>query len=228
MADITSNLIGLYKLDEGSGTSAFDSSGNGNNGSLIGSPSYTTGKIGPYCISLDGSTQYVDIPISPITYPTITVSCWFKANSFASGNPRLIANGHSDFDWKGFQLAINNGGTTGFFDIGAGSSFSVEAAWSQVLSTGVWYNYVGVWGDGGNIAKAYINGSNVATSGAFGFSNLTASGVNVSAGRNPAYNGDYFNGLIDDVRIYNRALTSADVTALYQYTGASGGFFLFT
>src|SRR4029077_835191 len=86
---------------------------------------------------------------------------WFNAASFSVGNPRIIANSHTDVDTHGFQLEVAGGGGFGFFDVGNGSTEG-RAMWSQQLSTGVWYHYVGTY-DGATV-RAYINGVQVASS----------------------------------------------------------------
>ena len=58
-ADIVSGLVGWWKFDEGSGTSAYDSSGSGNTGTLGNSPTWGGGKIGPYALSFNGANQSV-------------------------------------------------------------------------------------------------------------------------------------------------------------------------
>ena len=219
-ADITTGLVDWWKFDEGSAITAIDSGSNSNNGSEISTPSYVAGKIGRYALQFNGSSNYVDIPMT-VSYSTITVSAWIQSTNVSAGdNPRIVSNSHTDTDDKGFQLMYNNGGASGFFDVSNGSSEG-RATWSQSLANGTWYFYTGVY-DGSHV-YAYINGVQVASTSYSGGA-LAASGVDVNIARNQAYAGDYFAGTVDDVRIYNRALSQADVTQLYAYTGVSGMF----
>jgi hypothetical protein len=139
------------------------------------------------------------------------VSAWFNAGSLSGSSPRLVANSHTDVDNKGFELMFRNGGATGFFDVGNGTTNGL-AGWTQQLVAGQWYHYVGVY-DGSHV-YAYLNGAQVAS---FNYSGgaIAASGFNVDIGRDSAYSGDYFNGTIDNVRIYNRGLNASEIQALY-------------
>jgi hypothetical protein len=161
--------------------------------------------------SFNGSSNYIDIPIS-LSPTAMTVSLWFNATSLTSGNSRLIANSHTDADDHGFQLEFNSGGGSGFFDVGNGSAEG-RATWSGSLSTGTWYNYVGIYT--GSAVYAYINRVQVAYT-AFSGGAIASSSYDVNIGRNPAYAGDYFDGTISDVRVYNRALNVSEVVALYN------------
>ncbi|MHB1504160.1 MAG: LamG-like jellyroll fold domain-containing protein [Acidimicrobiales bacterium] len=106
----------------------------------------------------------------------LTVAAWVKFSSFAKGNPRIVANTHTDSNYTGFQLVVNGpgasqayhssptakAGSSGFFDVGNGSA-AEEASWANVpLKTGQWYFIVGTYD--GTTTRAYIDGSEVASS----------------------------------------------------------------
>ena len=155
-----------------------------------------------------------------VTYSALTVSAWIKpSNLGAAQNPRIVSNDHTDSDNKGFQLMYNSGGASGFFDVGNGSTEG-RATWSQPLSNGKWYLYTGVY-DGSHV-YAYINGVQVASTSYSGGA-IAASGVDVNVGRDQQYAGDYFPGVVDDVHMYNRALSAADVLQLYNYANLAPG-----
>ncbi len=216
-ADISTGLVGWWKMDEGAGSNVIDYSGSANTGTSVSTPSYVAGEIGPYALSFNGTSQYFDVPAMTVNYSAITVSAWIKPSNVGAGdNPRIVANDHTDSDNKGFQLMYNNGGATGFFDVGNGSAEG-RATWSQQLVNGKWYLYTGVY-DGSHV-YAYINGVQVASSTLTG--SIAASGVDVNIGRNQAYAGDYFPGTVDDVHMYNRALSATDVLQLYNYANLS-------
>ncbi|HVZ76263.1 MAG TPA: LamG domain-containing protein [Candidatus Paceibacterota bacterium] len=209
----SNGLTGYWNFNEGSGSTAKDFISGSPNGSVMGSPSWVAGKQGS-ALLLNGSSQYVDVPIT-VNYPAFTVSAWFNATSLSASNSRIVANSHTDdaAEHNGFQLMFNTGGTSGFFDVGNGSSEG-RATWSQTLSTGTWYHYVGVY-DGSSV-YAYINGVQVAST-SYAGGPIAPSGYDVSIGRNnnAEYTGDYFSGVVDDVRIYDRALSPSEVAAMY-------------
>ncbi|HWB33937.1 MAG TPA: LamG domain-containing protein [Candidatus Paceibacterota bacterium] len=205
----SNGLMGYWNFNEGSGSTAKDFIGGSPNGTLTGSPSWVAGKQGT-ALSFNGSSQYVDVPLT-VNYPAFTVSAWFNAASLSVSNSRIVANDHTDNDNKGFQLMFNNGGATGFFDVGNGSTEG-RATWSQTLSAGTWYHYVGVY-DGAHV-YAYINGTQVASASYAGGA-IASSAYDINIARNPQYAGDYFSGTVDDVRIYKRALSPSEVAAMY-------------
>src|SRR3990167_8862308 len=74
----TSGLVGYWNFDEGSGATVADSSGNGNNGTLSGGPTWVTGKVGSGALSFDGTNDYINIPSSALYdfAGDFTVSAW--------------------------------------------------------------------------------------------------------------------------------------------------------
>jgi Concanavalin A-like lectin/glucanases superfamily len=155
-------------------------------------------------------SQYVDVPLE-VNSAALTVSAWFNAANFMA-NSRIIANSHTDVDARGFQLEVNSGGASGFFDVGNGS-IAGTASWSQQLATGAWHHYAGTY-DGATV-RAYIDGIQVAST-PFAGGAIGLSGQNINIARNPGDSGDYFAGALSDVRIYGRALSASEILALYQ------------
>ena len=110
---------------------------------------------------------------------------------------------------------FSSGGASGFFDVGNGTAEG-RASWSQQLVAGTWYHYVGVY-DGATVS-AYLNGVQVGTAAFAGGAIAVGTGPAINIARNPTYAGDYFIGVIYDARIYEQALSAAEVLALYQAT----------
>ena len=190
-----------------SGATEADASGNGNAATVVNGP-LTFGNLGG---NFNGQ-QYVDSTLT-VTSSTLTVSVWFNALYLSNANPRLVANSHTDVDAQGFQLMFNSGGASGFFDVGNGAAEG-RASWSQQLVEGTWYHYVGVYN--GTTVSAYLNGVQVASTAFAGGAIAAGTGPAINIARNPTYAGDYFIGAIYDVRIYEQALSAAQVLALYQ------------
>lgn len=219
MADITSNLVAHWKLDEPSGTSAADSSGNGYTGTYTNSP--TLNVAGAFGTSkavtfASASSQYGDVPHNAaFSTASWTIACWIKPTTWTSGAglDTLLSKSSSSFPFAPWELRKTTSATTVEINIGAGGS-SATAVGSS-LTAGTWAHVAATWD--GTTLRIYNNGSQTATSTATSGSAFTNS-ANISIGRSTQF-GRYFNGTIDDVRIYSRALSAADVAALYAYSG---------
>ncbi len=211
-------LIGYWKFDEGATNKAADSSGNNHRGILkfMSDPATPTsgwtnaGKFGR-AVAFDGSDDYVDLGSSSLiaALPRATVSVWIKPNAASLG-----AQG------KGIYSESNVGGTVYHLGLGSGKLyFSIyrggtwyDAISSSVLTVGNWYHVVGVLGPNG--MTAYINGVQDGTNGNTLPSDFSISSVLVGNFLNAgAYE---FDGVIDDVRVYNRALSVTEIQVLYQ------------
>lgn len=211
---LTTSLISYYKFDENSGTTVGDSVGT-NTGTYNGSgTAWTTGIINSGGNFVQANSNSVHIPgfNNIITYSAISVQAWVKFASFPSDS-RIVANSHTDSDSKGIQLyTANSGGIQRLrFDVGLGSPIRGESTGGGI-STGTMYHVIGVY-DGATVT-IYIN--NVQGSSNSGSGTITASALDLWISGNPAYSGDYVNGVIDEVAIWNRALTSTEVSQLYN------------
>lgn len=197
-------LVGWWPLDE----SANDMSGNGNQGTLSSPPpTWVSGKVGG-AGSFNGTSNMIQIGNSfnsllnlrsPIP-PSFTVSAWFLKS-----------------DWNGGELGgITLMGSSArlcfrasaifLFQLKAGSNGATSNA---QLNT--WYNAVGVYDSNADTMKLYVNGQLAGT--------VTPADRDLSA-VSPQFMignaGQYYEGLIDDVRIYNRALSAAEIQTMYN------------
>ncbi len=211
---LTDDLFVWYTMDDSDigGFGLTDRSGNNRTALEYGSFASHDGVLGN-ATHFNGS-DHLEISNSILHRNAFTASLWFKADDIHAGvNPRLLANSHTDSEGSpmGFQLAYEDGGATGFFDVG-NTFVEGTAYWHYQLASSTWYHYVGVY-DGTHV-YAYINGIEVASSSFSGI--MIAPNQNIGVGYNPAYDGDHFTGDIDDVRIYNYALSSDAVRALYE------------
>lgn len=93
IAALPEGLVGYWKFDEGSGTLASDSSGVGNDGTLMGGPKWVDGHLG-YALELNGGSQLVEIPSSPLAGPIPSVEQRLRSRSrfegFGFGPPALM------------------------------------------------------------------------------------------------------------------------------------------
>jgi hypothetical protein len=215
-------LVGYWTFDEGNGTTTKDLSGYGNDGTLVNGPTWTTGKVGG-ALSFDGSDDYVNIVDFPNTFNfngPFSISVWIKQNS-SSGFRDIISNyrqylnptNHGMFLEIGtadkLRFVYRNNGTN-VFDFQQTTSISI----------GTWQHVVAVYNPSlpSANAKVYLNGLQMSvTANANSTFSITGRPLvigSIDAGAEGF--GRYWNGLIDDVRIYNRALSDAEIKALYQ------------
>lgn len=217
-------LKGYWSFDGAdlSGTTASDRSGAGNDGTLTGGPVAAIGKIGQ-ALSFDDVNDYISVPANSSLQIAgdVTVAVNIKISSGASGSGSIITqSAGNELETGNFLYGLHipaaGNGTTDiewYHEYGAGSNIIVS--FNTNLSFNTWYNIVAVRNDTTKTVALYVNGalfqSQSYTNSATGGNNTSMSiGQSLSAG------GHWFGGSIDDVRVYNRALTATEVTALYN------------
>jgi hypothetical protein len=205
-------LQGWWKLDDGSGSNAVDSSGNGTTGSLTNNPAWATGKRGGALTFTSGSSTYVGVGNNTHTNLTTvgTVAAWVKAGASQSTWVGIVCNDNLDNDTDGYCLFMR--GDSGHFGLhvapAAGPYCELQSTASYLDDA--WHHVAITWD--ASTATIYVDGAAVnslasacaAVSGAFS--------LKIGASGNLA---QYFTGSVDDVRIYNRALSAAEVQGLY-------------
>jgi len=223
---ITNGLVGLWSFNGSDidGNEAYDRSGNGNKGTITGNTTRTIGKVGQ-ALDFDGSGDYVDIADSDITDITgaISVSAWIKARAISSGSGNreiLLKYQDSSAMYSQYRLKLNNKNVV--FTISDGSSFGTVTTSNDPIAIGNWYHVVGVWDGTTNSGgmKIYINGA-LNTSAQSTISSIwdPGDGVNYRMFIGGDWLGgqqEYFDGVIDEVRLYSRALTAQEVLRLYN------------
>jgi len=208
----TKGLVGYWKFDEGSGTTAYDSSGYNNNGTLYNNPTWTTGKVGG-ALSFDGVNEYVDAGNreSFNMSNAITIAAWIYPRYSGNNEQLIIYKGGPGLNTTGWRV----GTKYGYIRIHYFDGSEQRSITNISYSPNQWYHIVfsGLV-DGG--MKAYLNGVVQPTTS--GFTNgLTTNALNLNIGRY-SLGSYYFDGLIDEVRIYNRALSDAEIAAIYNAT----------
>ena len=204
---VSEGLVAHWKFDDGSGSTAIDSAGT-NNGTLFGDPTWTAGRING-ALSLDGSSDYVSVaPVSPLAGVNVTAQAWVRVDEFAGiWNPILTQH---DLSNNGYYFYVSSGAPA-FYIVG-GVAF-VQVISNEAINANQWYHVAGT-NDGSNL-KLYVDGELKDSSSSTGFL-----GVNYNA-----YIGCestsllYYNGLIDDVRIYNRAVSESEFLNIADPTG---------
>jgi trimeric autotransporter adhesin len=206
-SSLMSGIVGLWHLDETSGISAADSSGNSNGGTMYGGVTLgVAGKMGS-AYQFNGSTGYLSLPLITNQTTNITLSAWVyplaasqNALLFYVGNPG--SNGFGIIQTGG---SCNNGGKLTVL-LGGTNCDAVNS--NTNLNINQW-NHV-VLTRNGSTWQTYLNGVAANT----GTSNpSTPTGATSIGGIST---GNYFNGLIDEAAAWDRALSSAEVLELYR------------
>ena len=205
-ADITTGLAAQWKFTEGSGNYAYDSSGFGNTATLY-NPTWWTSNYG-MAISFSGSNSYGSVNESKSIEMTsaLTVAFWVRASANAASDPRIVTK---LYDW---DVKLNGTNRTPQF-----SSGSLYAQLNYVLPLTAWHHVVFTFNQG--VVTGYVDGASVP----FKANTFTVANATLPSYAYKLYLAAYdgsgsspFIGSLDDVRMYNRALSAADVLMLYQ------------
>jgi type II secretory pathway pseudopilin PulG len=206
-------LVGYWPLDEGTGTAAADKSGSGNNGTWGGTlgAQWADGKVGPYAGAFNGSNNYVEIASSPAFDFSggFSVAAWVNTRTSAGWD--VIAARESWNAGQGWSIVVESNYPKYY---SPGLSYSSGSS----ISNGTWAHVTFVVN--GSTSCFYVNSNKAACwAGTFAFSNapisLLIGSRHINSGIGTT---DYFDGKIDDVRVYSRALSDAEIRSLYNAT----------
>ena len=218
-----SGLVGWWKFDEGSGTTAGDASGNGNVGTLTGGPTWIAGKVGSGAVVLDGADDsvYLGQPANLDVSSTnaVTVSVWVNPGNLPK---RVIFSRGGTYTGsisEVYYLSINNSYPDKIdAHISDGTTLLKYSSPVNGVTFNEWQHFVMVWNGNTQSLCVYKNGQLLGTC-------ATTSGLNIQAstgnyaktaiGMDATNSRYYFDGSIDDVRVYNRALSEQEITSLY-------------
>jgi hypothetical protein len=216
-AGLKDGLVAHWTFDEGSGTIAYDSAGN-NDGTIYGA-TWTTGKLGD-ALSFDGNNDYVQIPNNQsqqISTNQITVSAWINLiANVGNTQRRIVCKQQMGVRSWGLEIFGNGyGNSTGNqvnFHDSDGTTTWYNCMSPTHLNTGQWYHVVTT--DNAGAIRIYLDGQlDTLSNHGYGIPSQINAPINISK-TNPDFV-FFFKGLIDDVRIYNRALSAAEVAQLY-------------
>ncbi len=200
------DLVGHWRLDEGAGTVAADSSGNGNDGTLDGGPTWVEGQTGnalafdnsrvaiPASDTLTGALLQGDFALVAWVNPTRAGNTWnqiFRAYREAGSNDSLFLNNDGHLTWRGF---VNGGWTV------------LASSPADVVPADQW-THAAVVGDASNI-RIYVNGELSVEA-----ARQVTDGENVNyyIGGDPSAAGESYQGAIDEVAVFDHALNEGEV-----------------
>lgn len=207
----TATADGHYKLDETSGTTAADSSGNGNDGTFVGGPTLGVAGIRDTAVDFDG-TNYVEIPGMADEPQSITLAGWVNLDNADTYGGDVVSVGNMVI------LRVDDGAAlSGMFY--NGTSYETIAYGTSVEGTG-WRHVVFSFDDATDTAKLYLDGALVSTSTIATSISYQNWSPNTRIGGHAGGNGDFdFDGKIDDVYIVSRAVSDAEVAEMYGLLG---------
>jgi hypothetical protein len=207
----TSGLVASYNFDQGSGTTLADQSGNGNTGSISNASWATQGHTGD-ALSFNGTNSLVSIPSASSLNLTsgMTLEAWVDPASVSSSSPVLFKEGSSGSPYSLLSSAFTSGSALApVTNVLSAAGSASQAAASSNLTANTW-SFLAATYDGSTLTL-YVNGVAVGSTTVASNSLVTSTGSLDIGGSGPL--GKYFQGLIDDVRVYNRPLALAEIQA---------------
>ena len=206
-AQIPTDSLKMYLPFNGS---AVDESGNGNNGTVHGAI-LTQDRFGNEnsAFEFDGIDDYISISSIVELPDAFTISTWVYINDFNIGNSIISSYPGAGNDGYEFLAGTDNNSHPKIHINGS----EILTASEDDLVEDVWYHLVAIY-DGVSNAKIYVNADLVSSDD--GFSNGQQNTVEPFIGRSINSLNNFFSGKIDDVRVYNRALDSTEVSTIYD------------
>jgi hypothetical protein len=205
-------LVGFWRFEEGTGTTTADSSGNANTGTLLHGPTWqppANCKQGR-CLRFDGVDDNVNVGNASILSSSrneTTVMAWFRLNGWSPSWEFVTHGGAGGTAFgvdlgKHFRVAMSIGGTRHHLP-----------SLNRGTLLGTWYHIASTYSATTRTVKFYVDGVAMGSDVIPGGSLETGGNTIIAAGE-----GFFVNGFIDEVRIYNRALSPAEISAIFNAT----------
>jgi len=201
----SADLVAHWPLDEGSGTTAIDLSGNGHDGTIGGTANWVAGQIG-LALDFDGSTTYIDMD-DEVVRGTWSLSMWIRPRDipYTSADQDFYAVMHTDA-WSTGAMHLHLRQTTSLLNADFNSGPDVTS--TTVLQENEWYHaVVTVTDEGGGASQMYLNGV-LEAEGSGGSGGDFLGPLNFGSWNNAGRN---YHGLMDDIRIYDHILSEVEI-----------------
>ncbi|MFQ6027824.1 MAG: LamG-like jellyroll fold domain-containing protein, partial [Dehalococcoidia bacterium] len=211
---VNADMVGYWTFDEPSGSTANDLSGSANHGQLSnGATLGLPGTLGNG-VSFPSSGQ-VQVGTADWDNNHGTLAFWAKANGFASGDQYFF--GHTTQPAWANRIQLYTNDASGLLDLGLGNSHARHLGIAD-LNTNTWHHIALTWEgtSGSGVYHVYVDGQDLASGSYSGLGSLTSFahvGNDGNGGTHP------FNGLMDDARVYNRALSPQEIADLQSPEG---------
>ncbi|MGD8499259.1 MAG: LamG domain-containing protein, partial [Phycisphaerales bacterium] len=205
------NLLGWWKLDEGSGVIVLDGSGHGNHGTIMGDPQWVIGHDGG-ALEFDGSSAYVDCGnAEALNVDVFSVSFWCNIPSTQGYNHMVSRGSHASASAVNWGVMMHSGEQRILFE-----SFN-DTTWPGIradTTIGEWHHVVATYD--GDTMQLYHDGALAETTSGAGMLLDQSRPFLIGARSDAGTANAFFNGSIDDVRIYNKVLTQDEVEQAMQ------------
>lgn len=204
-------LVGYWHLDEGTSTVAYDASGMGNNGTLYSSPAWVSNsncKAGA-CLSFNGTSDYVrssSFAGQPVGNAPRTITAWIKPNAGYTGANVITFWGRDDGLPYGYGVYLNSA----YHLIAEFDSSNGIVTGNQVIASNAWSYITAVYN--GSTNAVYVNGV-LDNSVSYSSANAKSGEIDIGQWSTGCCR---FSGLIDEVRVYNRALSAQEILDQYN------------
>jgi hypothetical protein len=214
------NLVGLWTFDEGRGATAVDWSGHGNHGKLEGDPQWIDGyELG--ALELDGEDDVIEVPLQPsVTFEqgdSFSALAWINTQATPSPQDGIVGNYRASTTPFWLLIANEDGGAT-MYVRDVDRVHSTVIASPGKINDGNWHHLAGVRDQQTKRLSLYIDGQLVVE-------DLDET-ENINSGQS-IWIGDhlnrYYDGLIDEVRIYDKALTAEEIAQVMQVDPTMAG-----
>jgi len=216
--------VAVWHMDEGSGPMAADSSGNANDVTLVGAD-WTDRAVQGYALRFDNTSYAKRGQTASLTLTTgVTVEAWLRWSvNPATGSQWacIYCQGENEFELMHSGTAKPAVGTNGAFEFALQTNVERELAWSNTTPVaGVWYHVVGTWSAASQEIRLYVNGAleNVTHIDGATINNHARDYVIGGRHSGGAVYDRLFEGTIDEVYVYDRALTATEVAMRYIAT----------
>lgn len=203
-ADLNTDLLSYYTFNATSGSNLIDDVASKNNGTTVGSPTWDIGLIGN-SLNFDGATESVDFGYpSDFLMPTPSFSFWFNSTDSSAGQIMWRSR------FNGWNIQLDSGTVRSEIDsVDLGASVTTSGSG---FDDGTWHNYVLI--TNATHLQVYIDDVSIGVAAFEG--GMEYSADQVAIGRDGSVGSGFYGGNVDELGVWNRTLTKAEITALYN------------
>jgi len=202
-------LVGHWMFEN----SAADSSDYGNDGQISGNPVFVSGRTGGTALHFKTNQDFVSVPESPdFSLISFTLAAWVKIpNTIPDGWRTIIEHNRWGRNWFGLWKSAN----ANTFHFRWSNEGVATSDFSAIISANSWYHVAATYDEIDKTARLYINGKLDKTIRNAAMPQPISSTLTIGMNMD---NGEAFNGIIDDVRVYNRVLDVTEIKGLLTVT----------